>query len=328
MNTGVRSASIGAFQITGGTVSGTGTLTSSTAYDLQNGAVNVGLGGNVGRNKTGPGTVSLTRSLPGGNYTVSNGTLNTNGLSQSIGSLQITGGTVSGTGTLTSNAAYDVQGGTVNVKLAGTSIGLNKTGSGTAVLRGANTYSGLTTLALGTLELAPAAQNAVFNLGGADVQGGRLVFDYNGAASPAATIKSLLTNSYDGGLWDTGKFRSSTAGVTGLTLGWFDDGSSKVTVMATYAGDFNLDGVVDSQDMDGWTANFGMGTAWSVGDVNYDGVVNGLDYDLCRQNFGKASLGGDSVGDSSAVGVPEPGTLALLAAGLFGLLACSWRKRW
>ena len=143
--------------------------------------------------------------------------------------------------------------------MAAASIALNKTGSGTAVLTGANTYTGLTTVASGTLELAAAAQNAVFNLGGADVQGGKLVFDYNGAASPAATIQSLLTASCDGGLWDIGQFRDSTAASSGLTLGWFDDGSSKVTVMATYAGDFNLDGVVNDLDLDIWTANFGTG---------------------------------------------------------------------
>ena len=180
--------------------------------------------------------------------------------------------------------------------MRGTSIGLNKTGSGTAVLSGANTYTGLTTVACGTLELGPAAQNAVFNLGGADVQGGRLVFDYNGGISPAATIESLLTDSYDGGLWDVGQFRNSTAASSGLTLGWLDDGSSKVTVMATYAGDFNLDGVVNDADLDVWTSNSGIGTAWQMGDANYDGVVNGLDYDLWQQNVGKtAPAGGDSL---------------------------------
>ena len=58
--------------------------------------------------------------------------------------------------------------------------------------------------------MGPAAQNAVFNLGGADIQAGKLVFDYNGSTSPATTIRSLLTASYHGGLWDIGQFRDST----------------------------------------------------------------------------------------------------------------------
>ena len=197
--------------------------------------------------------------MPSGNYIISGGTLDVGSLSRAIGTFQITGGRrVSGSGTLTSTAAYNVQAGTVSAVLGGSSIALNKTGAGTAVLNAANTYTGITTVAGGTLDLCgPAAQNAVFNLGGADVKTGHLAFDYDAALSPAATIESLLTASCHAGLWDTGQFRSSTAVANGLTLGWFDDGSSKVTVMATYAGDFNLDGIVNSTDLDIWKANFG-----------------------------------------------------------------------
>jgi autotransporter-associated beta strand protein len=79
-------------------------------------------------------------------------------------------------------------------------------------LSAANDYNGPTTVTAGTIELAPAAQNAVFNVGGADIQGGKMVFDYDGDSSPAATILDLLTDSYHSGLWDVGKFRNSTAG--------------------------------------------------------------------------------------------------------------------
>ncbi len=156
MLTGWLTKSIGAFQITGGVVSGAGTLTSNATYDLQNGTVDVGLGGNAGLNKSGPGTVSLTRSLPGGDYTISDGTLNLNALSHSINSFQITGGTVSGSGTLTSSTDYDIQAGTVNPILAG-AVGLNKTGTGTAILANNNTYTGPTTITAGALQLGNGA---------------------------------------------------------------------------------------------------------------------------------------------------------------------------
>ena len=122
-----------------------------------------------------------------------------------------------------------------------------------------------------------------------------------------------------------------------MTLGWIDDPvAHAVTVMPTYAGDFNLDGIVDNSDLDIWKMNFGGGTDWQMGDANYDGAINGLDLDLWQQNLGKTIIqgtaggdvvGGGSVGDSGAVTVPEPGTLAMLVAGLIGLVACVWRKR-
>ena len=96
--------------------------------------------------------------------------------------------------------------------------------------------------------------------------------------------------------------------------------------MATYPGDFNLDGVVDNQDRVIWFANAFTGTTWQQGDANYDGAVNGLDRDLWFTNVGRSVPSGAMLPAASMTPWPEPGTLALLAASLIGLLAYARRK--
>ena len=54
--------------------------------------------------------------------------------------------------------------------------------------------------------------------------------------------------------------------------------------------------------------------------------MNGLDRDLWFSHVGLSPLGG-LMSAASVTAVPEPGTFALLAAGLLGLLAYTWRKR-
>ena len=56
--------------------------------------------------------------------------------------------------------------------------------------------------------------------------------------------------------------------------------------MATYPGDFNLDGVVDNLDRNIWFANAFTGSTWQQGDANHDGVVDGLDRDLWFSHVG------------------------------------------
>jgi hypothetical protein len=175
--------------------------------------------------------------------------------------------------------------------------------------------------------LGPSAQNCVLNVGGANLQLGALVFDYTGASDPAATIATLLAASYHNGQWDIGQFQDSAAASSGLTLGMLDDPvTHQVKVMATYAGDFNLDGVVNTLDNSIWFANaFGSNSTWAQGDANYDGVVDGLDRDLLLAHVGLPQL--LVVSTASITPVPEPSTLALLAAGLLGALFVHKRFR-
>ena len=89
--------------------------------------------------------------------------------------------------------------------------------------------------------------------------------------------------------------------------------------------------------LDSWKAHVGgVDATWEMGDADYDGAVDGLDLALWKEHFnslssGEASLSAcDFVGapaSFSGMAVPEPGTVAMLAAGMIGLLAYVRRKR-
>jgi hypothetical protein len=205
-----------------------------------------------------------------------------------------------------------------------------------------------------TIILSPAESTALLAFGAVDlraiVSGGvietaQIVFGYETGADPVATIRASLTASRGGGSggsvssglfhWDVGQFQSSTAWNLGMTLGYFDNTSDvavkghaphTVTVMPTYPGDFNLDGSVDGEDLGVYIANkFDTGMDWFAGDANYDdeGGVTSQDFIIEIANRTRtlvvpAGSLPDAVGATKLGGrtVPEPGTFALLAAGL------------
>jgi fibronectin-binding autotransporter adhesin len=261
---------------------------------------------------------SLTRGSGTATFNFGGGTLRASGMIWSVGvpmNLTGTGG----------NANVDTNGYVVNLKSALSGIGgLTKSGAGTLTLAGDNDYSGPTTVTAGVVELLPRAQNAVLALGGADIHAGKILFNYY-ETSPAATILALLTDGYHGGLWNAGQFRNSTAATTGLTLGWLDDPVTQaVTVMATYPGDFNLDGVADDVDMSILVSHLGRRGDWGDGDANYDGLIDLLDWNAWKTSYSLPPL---EVGSPTTAGVPEPGTLAMLLVGLLGAIASYGRRR-
>jgi hypothetical protein len=99
--------------------------------------------------------------------------------------------------------------------------------------------------------------------------------------------------------------------------------------MYTYAGDANLDGLIDGGDY-GIIDNFVQvpgADSYFNGDFNYDGVVDGGDYGIIDNNIqaqGAPFPVSGSASDSGLAGVtavPEPASLSVLglaAAGLFG----------
>jgi len=226
----------------------------------------------------------------------------------------------------------------------GGAVGLKKLGANTLILSGPNTYTGLTTVKAGTLQLGASAQSVVLDPlvgAGADIQGGKMVLEYSGAAPD---VRPLLQTSYLAG-WSGGRFQIGGGRADASHgLGWADDAVSQVKIAYTFYGDATLDGYVNSDDLTKVLANYLQmtGMVWGQGDFNYDGAVDSTDLTKVLANYlqgpivpgiNALSYGGldaQAIQMLTAAGftvVPEPGTLVLLAAGLAALLCYAWRKR-
>ncbi|HEX3356900.1 MAG TPA: PEP-CTERM sorting domain-containing protein, partial [Tepidisphaeraceae bacterium] len=228
------------------------------------------------------------------------------------------------------NTAYTISG---NGTLSG-ATGITKQGSGTFTVTAATNYTGTTSVQGGRLVLGSKAWGPALTIAGsagADVKGGRLVYDYTGTTTPAATVAALLATGFGQATkFSTGLIHSSTATATGLGLGWVDNtAASQVSVVQTYYGDANLDGVVNLLDLNAVATNFGTtGKVWTSGNFNYDaaGAVDIADFNMLAMNFAATTsvpaaqpvLGALLQSSTPALGsvVPEPASLGLIGLGL------------
>jgi fibronectin-binding autotransporter adhesin len=308
----------GDLTVTALNASGTGSMTLNGVIGETGGAHSITKNNNNTAN---------SRLVLAGNNTYSGGTT-ING-----GTVQVGAGGASGslgTGPVTNNGslAFNRTGTLVVAQNISGSGQLFQVGAGTTVLSGTNTYGGTSTVQSGRLVLAGAAAQApVFTGGGAIVNGGRLIFDYNGGTSPGATVLSILDAGFDQSpRFSGGQIRTTNADDPAKGLGWKDDTTAKqVTVGYTYYGDANLDGQVDVTDLGALATNWQTSSPWAGGDFNYDGFVDVSDLGALATNW---QLGvGNPLGPGSLdaalasvglgnVSVPEPSVIGLTLIGL------------
>jgi hypothetical protein len=100
-------------------------------------------------------------------------------------------------------------------------------------------------------------------------------------------------------------------------------GDATVTLYETCPGDANGDGRVDINDLTIVLSNYGKtGMTWSQGEFTHTGTVDVNDLSIVLANFGWTKAAAD------VNAVPEPGILALTAAGLVVILCALARAIW
>jgi hypothetical protein len=272
-----------------------------------------------------------------GGTTVSAGTLRVTSSIASSSGVSVTGGTFEAAGTQTVKMLAVATAGTAKVSAGVLTVGDNATAA--------------------PLDLGVAGAG-----GQLDVTTRGLVVDYvPGAGNDAAVaaVRAQVVAGYHGGAWDgRGILSSAAAANSGGTVGYAlasealgpsggtfmgksGVDASGVLVRYTLAGDANLDGAVDFNDLVRLAQNYNSDVSsrtaswWFNGDFDYDGAVGFQDLVLLAQNYNRALPGGALTGSMDAdfahdvsaafASVPEPtmGVAAWLAAGrLLG------RRRW
>lgn len=156
-----------------------------------------------------------------------------------------------------------------------------------------------------------------------DLANNAMVIDYSGAGG---TLESALRQHLA-----QGRILSSSADAT-RKLGYADNAMLNLASFAgqsvdatslligfTYAGDANLDGVVDITDLGRLASAWQTSGSWSGGDFDYSGFVDISDLGLLASNWQQGAASSDSLEDAlrplgfPMTRVPEPSLLPLAA---------------
>ena len=235
--------------------SGTASLVKNGAGTLKLTAANTFTGGMT----VNAGTLALSggndRLSTSGAITISNGTLDLGGNSQTTAGAVVFDNAVVTNGTISkSGAVYDVRSGTISASLGG-AVGLTKTTTGTLILSGTNTYTGGTLLNGGTtlingstipgpglLDIGAVSSSATFIFNsGSITAGSQFVIGAHGTSSGIQSNGTLLVNGtffvggYGDGTTGTGTYTQSGGDVT-VTASMAFNGGGK------HSGIYNLSG--------------------------------------------------------------------------------------
>jgi hypothetical protein len=197
------------------------------------------------------------------------------------------------------------------------------------VLQTGTANSAASTSRVATLTIAggPAAPTATLDLGN-----NSMVIDYSGNTI-IDDVRQLLRSGYNSGAWNGTGINSSRAGLpTGdpahaTAIGYLEGSTiaggtfagqtvdaDSIALKYTYAGDANLDGLVDVADLGALATAWQTSGLWASGDFDYNGTIDVNDLGILATNW-QAGVGAPL---TPTDGHPWAFTDALAAIGLGG----------
>jgi hypothetical protein len=140
-----------------------------------------------------------------------------------------------------------------------------------------------------------------FFIGGSTVEGG------------------TASNHYGKGIYD--EFRIYSSALTEAEILYLSQNAPETTA-PSFAGDFNGDGMVNSNDLNLWKTGFGktVGAIRGDGDADGNGRVDGADFLIWQREFGSGSA------TASTGAVPEPAAALLVGVGFAGAAVLRRRR--